>query len=116
MCRHVTFGCDCLLRRDWGSCVQTDLSSASGSGQTTYSRHTDYRRGARWPYTTLFDIMRPLAEIRTVAPDTPLKTALEIMGSQNLNQLPVVSDHHVDGVVSRAQVLNYLHTRTELKV
>ena len=45
MCRHVTFGCDCLLRRDWGSCVQTDLSSASGPGQTTHSRHTDYRRG-----------------------------------------------------------------------
>jgi hypothetical protein len=33
-----------------------------------------------------------------------------------LNQLPVVSDHHVDGVVSRAQVLNYLHTRAELRV
>ena len=47
---------------------------------------------ARWPYTTLFDIMRPLAEIRTVGPDTPPKTALEIMSSQDLNQLPVVSD------------------------
>jgi predicted transcriptional regulator len=64
----------------------------------------------------LFDIMRPSAEIRTVAPDTPLKTALEIMGSQDLNQLPVVSDHHVDGVVSRAHVLNYLRTRAELRV
>jgi Zn-dependent protease len=71
---------------------------------------------ARWPYTTLFDIMRPLSEIRTVAPDTPLKTALEIMGSHDLNQLPVVSDHHVDGVVSRAQVLNYLRTRAEMRV
>jgi len=71
---------------------------------------------ARWPYTTLFDIMRPLAEIRTVTPDTPLKTALEVMASQDLNQLPVVADHHVDGVISRAQVLNYLHTRAELKV
>ena len=53
---------------------------------------------ARWPYTTLFDIMRPLAEIRTVTPNTPLKEALEIMSSQDLNQLPVVSNRHVDGV------------------
>jgi Zn-dependent protease/predicted transcriptional regulator len=70
---------------------------------------------ARWPYTTLFDIMRPLEEIRTVTPKTPLKEALEIMSSQDLNQLPVVSNRHVDGVLTRAQVLNYLHTRTELQ-
>lgn len=70
---------------------------------------------ARWPYTTLFDVMRPLEEIRTVTPETPLKAALEIMGSQDLNQLPVVSNRHVDGVLSRAQVLNYLHMRTELQ-
>src|ERR1051326_9219524 len=70
---------------------------------------------ARWPYTTLFDIMRPLEEIRTVTPETPLKAALEIMGRQDLNQLPVVSNHHVDGVLTRAGVLNYLHTRTELQ-
>jgi hypothetical protein len=41
---------------------------------------------------------------------------LEIMGSQDLNQLPVVSNHHLDGLVSRAHVVNYLHTRAELKV
>jgi len=70
---------------------------------------------ARWPYTTLFDIMRPLEEIRTVTPETPLKAALEIMGRQDLNQLPVVSNHHMDGVLTRAGVLNYLHTRTELQ-
>jgi Zn-dependent protease/CBS domain-containing protein len=70
---------------------------------------------ARWPYTTLFDIMRPLEEIRSVTPETPLKAALEIMGKQDLNQLPVISNHHVDGVLSRAQVLNYLHTRNELQ-
>ena len=70
---------------------------------------------ARWPYTTLFDIMRPLEEIRSVTAETPLKAALEIMGKQDLNQLPVISNHHVDGVLSRAQVLNYLHTRNEIQ-
>ena len=34
---------------------------------------------ARWPYTTVFDIMRPLADLHTVQPETSLKSALEIM-------------------------------------
>ena len=68
----------------------------------------------RWPFTTLFDIMRPLDQIRTVAPETPLRDALEIMGREDLNQVPVMANGRVAGVLSRAQVLNYLHTRAEL--
>lgn len=70
---------------------------------------------ARWPFTRLFDIMRPLDEVRTVEPGTPLKTALEIMGRRDLNQLPVVASGKVTGVVSRAEVLNYLHNRMQLQ-
>jgi len=70
---------------------------------------------ARWPYSTVFDIMRPIDEIRTVQPETPLKTALEIMSRENLNQLPVMKDHHMDGVLTRARVLNFLHNRFELR-
>lgn len=69
---------------------------------------------ARWPYLTLFDVMRPLNDVRAVQPATPLRAALEIMGRENLNQLPVVSDHHLDGVLTRAQLINYLHNRQEL--
>jgi Zn-dependent protease len=69
----------------------------------------------RWPYTTVFDIMRPMDKIRTVQPRTPLKAALEIMSRENLNQLPVVSDHHLDGVLTRARLLSFLHNRIELQ-
>jgi len=34
----------------------------------------------RWPYTTLSDIMRPLDQLHTVAPTTPVMEALETMG------------------------------------
>jgi predicted transcriptional regulator len=47
---------------------------------------------ARWPYTTVFDIMRPVKDLHKVQPETPLKSALEIMSRENLNQLPVVAD------------------------
>jgi Zn-dependent protease len=70
---------------------------------------------ARWPYTTIFDIMRPISEIRQVEPGTPLKVALEIMSRENLNQLPVVSDHLLRGVLTRARVLSFLHNRLELQ-
>ena len=68
----------------------------------------------RWPYLTLFDIMRPFDEVRSVQPATPLRAALEIMGRENLSQLPVVSDHHLDGVLTRTQLLSFLHNRREL--
>jgi len=70
---------------------------------------------ARWPYTTVFDIMRPIDEIRTAEPETPLKAALEIMSRENLNQLPVVKDHQMEGVVTRARVLSFLQNRFELR-
>ncbi len=69
---------------------------------------------ARWPYTTLSDVMRPLEEMHTIAPETPLKEALEIMGREDLNQLPVVRDGTLAGFLSRAQVLDYFRTRAEL--
>ncbi len=70
---------------------------------------------ARWPYTTLVDIMRPLDELHTVPPDTPLKNVLEIMGREDLNQLPVMSNGRLAGVLSRAHVLDYLRTKADLK-
>lgn len=70
---------------------------------------------AKWPYMTLHDVMRPLEDLRTVTPDASLNSALDLMGRYDLNQLPVVSDGHLEGVLSRAQLLRYLHTRMELQ-
>jgi CBS domain-containing protein len=68
----------------------------------------------RWPFTTLYDIVRPLDAIRTIGPETPLRTALEIMGREDLAQLPVVENSKVVGVLSSARLLNYLQMRSEL--
>ena len=54
--------------------------------------------------------------LHTVPPDTPLKNALEIMGKEDLNQLPVVTNGRLAGILSRAQILDYLRTRADLKV
>jgi len=64
---------------------------------------------------TLHDIMRPLENLQSVKPDTPLTNALESMSRYNLNQLPVISNGHLEGVLSRAEVLSYLQTHAELR-
>jgi Zn-dependent protease len=68
----------------------------------------------RWPYTTVADVMQPLDRVRTVRAGTPIADALELMGSQDLNQLPVVADGALVGVISRAHVLQLIQTRAQL--
>ncbi len=69
----------------------------------------------KWPLTKLADAMLPLDKIRTITPETRLIDALELMSRDDINQMPVVSDGDVMGILSRAAVLNYLHTKTELQ-
>jgi Zn-dependent protease/CBS domain-containing protein len=71
---------------------------------------------ARWPYTIVFDVMRPLERLRTVTPETPASEALEIIGRDNINQLPALTNGRLEGMISRDQILRYLLTRAELKM
>ena len=71
---------------------------------------------ARWPYTTVGDVMRPLETLRTVGPERPLAEALEMMGREDVNQMPVVQQGKLAGIVSRAHILRVLQTRAELDV
>ncbi len=68
----------------------------------------------RWPYTTVADVMRSLDSTRTVNPNTPVTEALEVMAQQDLNQLPVVSDKGLAGLISRAHILQLIQTRAQL--
>lgn len=70
---------------------------------------------AKWPFMTLHDVMRPIGDVRSVAPDASLKSALELMSRGDVNQLLVVSNGHLEGMLSRAQLLTYLQTRAELE-
>jgi Zn-dependent protease/predicted transcriptional regulator len=67
-------------------------------------------------HKTVSDAMRPIHQLRTVATDAPVTEALEMMAREDLNQLPVLSDGRLEGVISRGQVLRYLQTRSELRM
>jgi Zn-dependent protease/predicted transcriptional regulator len=68
----------------------------------------------RWPYKTVDEVMRPLDKLKTISADTPVQKALEIMGSEDLNQLPVVENSAVRGILTRGHILQLLQTRAEL--
>lgn len=71
---------------------------------------------ARWPYTTVGDVMLPLDNLRTVSPDRPLSEALEMMGRDDVNQMPVVQQGRLAGIISRGHIVRVLQTRAELDV
>jgi Zn-dependent protease/predicted transcriptional regulator len=70
---------------------------------------------AKWPFTTVRDVMRSVDDLHAVAPEASLSSALESMSRYDLNQLPVISNRHLEGVLSRAEVLGYLQTHAELR-
>ncbi len=70
---------------------------------------------SRWPGTRVHEIMRPIEKVRAVNPDTPVTKAMELMASEDLNQIPVVSGEHFEGMISRGNILRVLQSRAELK-
>lgn len=70
----------------------------------------------RWPSTTVSEAMRPLEKLQTVAPGTSAAEALEKMGREDVNQLPVMSEGRLEGVISRGHILKFLQVRAELKL
>jgi Zn-dependent protease/predicted transcriptional regulator len=70
---------------------------------------------ARWSQTSVQSVMRPLGQLRTVAPDTPALQALELMSREDINQIPVISGGRLEGVFSRGHVLRLLLTHAELQ-
>jgi Zn-dependent protease len=68
----------------------------------------------RWPTTRVGEVSRPLAELRTVTPETPLAEALAQMTSEGVNQLPVLVGSQLVGMITRDGLLTFMRVRSEL--
>jgi Zn-dependent protease len=67
-----------------------------------------------WPLARIDTIMRPFKNVHTVAPDSTLLHALEVMAQDDLSQIPMVSQGHLQGALPREELLNYFKTVMEL--
>ena len=69
-----------------------------------------------WPTTTAAQISIPAAQMKRVRHDQGLWEALEEMDRDGVNQLPVMVDGQIQGMLSREDVVGYLRTLRELGV
>ena len=58
--------------------------------------------------------MLPLEKMKWISPDKELWTALEQMDRDGVNQLPVMTNGRMVGMLSREDVITFLRTLQEL--
>ncbi len=68
-----------------------------------------------WPNRTARDAMTPLDQLRSVKPSEDLSNVMDVMTSEDINQLPVVDKGEIIGMVSRDNLLSFINTRKELE-
>ncbi len=70
----------------------------------------------QWATTTVRAAMIPADKLKTVPPDQGLWPALQEMTAEGVNQLPVMENRRLVGVLARDNVLSFIRTRAELGV
>ncbi len=68
-----------------------------------------------WANTPVQQIMTK-NPLESVNENDDLNNALRILGQNSLNQIPVMGDGHLVGLLSRSDVIRYLQTRQELGI
>jgi signal-transduction protein with cAMP-binding, CBS, and nucleotidyltransferase domain len=61
-----------------------------------------------WDSRSVEQIMTPMAELRSVSPEDSGVEALNELGRREINQLPVVEDGRVRGLLRREDVLRWI--------
>jgi Zn-dependent protease/CBS domain-containing protein len=69
----------------------------------------------RWANTSIQEVMTK-TPLLSVNQEEDLNSALKILAQHGLNQIAVLEDGHLAGLLSRADVIRYLQTRQELGV
>ena len=67
-----------------------------------------------WPSTSVQAVMIPREKLAWIAPEEPVLSVLERMRSANVDQLAVIREDNVVGLVTRDSILRVVQARTEL--
>jgi Zn-dependent protease/CBS domain-containing protein len=62
----------------------------------------------KWPATTVEQVMIPTSQIKQINPDTELWEAIEGMDRDGVNQLPVIVDGQIQGMLTREDVISFI--------
>lgn len=78
----------------------------------------DVRRVPRedWDLTSVRQIMTPQAQLTTATPDEDANEAMEDLATHDVNQVPVVKDGHLVGILRRSDIMRWLQIQTKVPV
>jgi CBS domain-containing protein len=63
-----------------------------------------------WTTTTAAQAMIPVEKLNSIDPNAELWTAMEQMGRDGINQMPVMLGNNLVGMLSRGDIVKYLQT------
>jgi len=69
-----------------------------------------------WEVTQVREIMTPADKLRVASPDQEVLSILGQMEADDINQMPVVSGGRVIGLITRDNLIRFLHVRSKLGV
>lgn len=67
-----------------------------------------------WASQSVQSVMLPVDKIHWATPGEPALGVLQRMQVQDINQMPVISDNHIVGMISRDTILRVLQTRLQV--
>jgi len=70
----------------------------------------------KWDMTQVTEIMTPVDKLKVAHPNQDMLSVLEQMDENDINQMPVVSEGRVIGLIARDNLLRLLHTRSQLGI
>jgi Zn-dependent protease/CBS domain-containing protein len=65
--------------------------------------------------TSIRDAMIPFSQMKAVSPNEDLGNVMQILSENDINQVPVVWEGKVVGIVGRDNLINFINTRNELQ-
>jgi predicted transcriptional regulator len=70
----------------------------------------------QWPIVKVKEIVIPLDDLRWVKPDEDLTNVFQILTDADINQLPVLENGKLVGILARDNLLDFLRTKVELGI
>ena len=71
---------------------------------------------SQWENTTLKQAMTPINELQTARMEDAATETLDRMDQEEINQLPVVDNGNLIGIVTRENLIRFIRTRSELGI
>ncbi len=102
---------DLLLPRGWRSAFVTQVDQLVGLITLSDIRHIPREQ---WGQTPVGHVMIPVEQLHAVSPKQSLNEVLPLMVTQDVNQLPVVEDDRLVGMLSREDIMRFLEIRRGL--